>query len=145
MIMTRSKRLTPIADLASRNERDAAKQLAVSNKELADAEAKLAELQRCRSEYEAQFEGNAGLVIGAARLREYRAFIQQLDQAIAALGQQIARQQKRQENARSTWMQQRHRATALNDLVAKHRRDELRGEERRSQNEIDDLTQQTRS
>lgn len=143
--MTRSKRLTPIANLANQDEREAAQQLAASNQELADAESKLAELKACRSEYEAQFEGNAGLVIGAARLREYRAFIQQLDQAIAALAQQINRKQQRQENDRSAWVQQRHRATALNDLVAKHKKNELRGEDRRSQNEIDDLSQQPRS
>jgi flagellar FliJ protein len=143
--VTRSKRLNPIADLARMDEQQAAQSLTAANQELETAEAKLAELENCRAEYAAKFEGNPGLSISAASLREYRVFIQQLDNAIAMLKQQVAQKSQRQEQQRGTWLQQRHRAKALGDLVTRYRNDERRGEQRRSENEIDEFSQRTLS
>jgi flagellar FliJ protein len=143
--VSRSKRLNPIADLARQHEKEAAQSLTDANQELETAETKLAQLESCRAEYAAQFEGNTGLSIRAASLREYRVFIQQLDHAIATLKQQVESKSQRQEERRSLWLQQRHRAKALGDLVTRYRKDERRGERRRSENEIDDLIQRPQS
>ncbi len=58
--MTRAKRMKPVQNLFDDTERRLATGLATIERKVADAEAKLQELERYRSDYDKQFAQRAG-------------------------------------------------------------------------------------
>ncbi len=68
--MTRAKRMKPVQNLYDDTERRLAAALATIERKVADAEAKLQELERYRSDYDKQFAQLAGGGIGVTALRD---------------------------------------------------------------------------
>lgn len=139
--MTRSDRMKSIARLAKVKERDAAEALARSNRELSQQERKLAELRSYREDYVRGLEAPEGGTLSAGEMRDIKAFIQCLDQAIAQLEQQRDQKELSNERDKDAWIGTRHRADALDAVVDKYRSAERKATDLEQDLEIDDLVQ----
>ncbi len=142
--MTKSERLQPIVRVSESKERQAARMLAETLKRRQEAETRLKELQTYREEYEQLFQRTSRSGVGAEKLRDYRAFIAQLNQAIGYQEQKVSAAVMACESARSAWLKTRTRCQALGKVVDGHRRDERRSEDRREQKDSDALSQAMR-
>lgn len=137
--MTKSERLQPIVRVSESKERQTARMLAEALKRRQEVEARLTELQTYRDEYEQLFQRNSRGGVGAEKLRDYRAFIAQLNQAISYQEHKVSAAVAACEAARSVWLRTRTRCQALGKVVDGHRRDERRREARREQKDSDEL------
>lgn len=140
--MTRSKRMQPVADVAVRREREAAARLGECQRREQACAQRLEELQRYRDEYTRQFADGGSF--SAARLRDYRTFLERLNQAIEQQGELLARVRRDCEAQRRRWLDLHGRAEALDKVVSRYRVEERAGEERREQKDLDQRTQSTR-
>jgi len=142
--MTKSERLRPIVRISETREQQAAKELAAAMQRLQQAEARLAELEGYRNEYEKTFHGGARQGIGAEKLRDYRNFVAQLNLAIGQQGKKVSEAAAACEQARRAWLQTRTRTQSLDKVVENHRRAEIRGEACREQRELDERMQRNK-
>jgi flagellar FliJ protein len=140
--MTRSKRMQPVADVAVRREREAAARLGECQQREQACVQRLEELQRYRDEYTRRFADGGSL--SAARLCDYRTFLERLNQAIEQQGDLLARARRDCEAQRRRWLDLHGRAEALGKVVSRYRGEERAGQERREQQELDQRTQSTR-
>ncbi|GBE11569.1 flagellar biosynthesis chaperone [bacterium BMS3Bbin12] len=143
--MTRSKRMQPIARLAAEHERDAARELAASRRELEAHRGRLRELCGYRDEYARRFREAGVQGIDAAQLRDYRSFLTRLHEAIAEQDRLVMAAQRDWEAYTARWQGTRIRTKALDKVVERLRHDEDRREHRREQGESDEHAQRRRS
>ncbi len=136
--MTRSERLQPVLSVAEEQDRAAALALARCRQRLQQQEARLAELQQYQADYARRFRQGAGDGLGAARLSDYRAFLDRLGEALRQ--QQALIESIRAECAglERRWMAARMRLDALGKVSARYHRQELLERERREQAETDE-------
>ena len=136
--MTKSERLQPIVKVSESRGRHAARKLAEAMQRLQEIEGQLKELQRYRDEYEQVFQRDTRHGVGAERLRGYRTFMAQLNQAIGYQQQKVDQAARSCEAARGAWLQTRTRCQALDKVVDNHRRAEREDESRREQRDSDE-------
>jgi len=139
--VSRSTRMQPVAEVALRREREAAARLGECQRREQAGVQRLEELRRYRDEYTRQFA--AGGSLGAARLRDYRAFLDRLNQAVEQQGELLLRVRRECETQRRRWLDLHGRAEALGKVVERYRVEERAGEERREQKELDQRTLST--
>ncbi len=139
--MTRAKRMKPVQNLVDENERKAAQSFAASERKVAEAEGKLQELERYRSEYEKQFSQRAGRGIGAVDLRDYQVFLARLSEAIRQQQAIVQRLRAERDAERLRWQEAAKRAKALGHVVEQWQTEERRTIERREQHESDERAQ----
>jgi len=142
--MTKSERLQPIVRVSESRERQAVRKLAEAMQRQQQAEARLKELQDYRGEYERTFQRDARQGMGAEKLRDYRAFVAQLNFAIEQQSKKVSEAAAFSEEARRAWLKTRTRSQALDKVVENHRRDERRSEARREQRDSDEHAQRIR-
>ena len=87
MARDRASRLAPVVDMAQRAERAAAVQLARAQGQLTQAEVKLGELERYRSDYQQQWLQSGRQGVSGEWLMNYQRFLSQLEQAISQQAQ----------------------------------------------------------
>lgn len=136
--MTRSKRMQPVVEVTLQREREAAKRLSEAQQRLQAAEQRLEELARYRAEYSNQFADGGSL--SAARLRDYRIFLDRLNQAVEQQRGLVARAQQDAESQRQRWLDMHTRVQALGKVVERYRDEERSHHERRLQKESDQHT-----
>lgn len=136
--MTRSKRMQPVVEVTQQREREAAKRLGEAQQRMQAAEQRLDELMRYRDEYTQQFASGGSLT--AARLRDYRIFLDRLNQAVDQQHALVARAQQEAEAQRQRWLDIRTRVQALDKVVERYRGEERNQHERRLQKESDQHT-----
>lgn len=136
--MTRSKRMQPVVEVTQQREREAAKRLGEAQQRVQAAEQRLDELVRYRDEYAEQFASGGSLT--AARLRDYRIFLDRLNQAVDQQRALVARAQQEAEAQRQRWLDIRTRVQALDKVVERYRGEERSQHERRLQKESDQHT-----
>lgn len=139
--MTRAKRMKPVQNLFEDTEKRLALGLATVERKVTDAETKLQELERYRSDYEDQFKQRAGRGIGATDLRDYQAFLARLVEAIRQQQAVVRRAQSDRDAERLRWQEAAKRAKALGHVVDKWQSEERRASDRREQNESDERAQ----
>lgn len=139
--MTRAKRMKPVQNLFEDTEKRLALGLATVERKVADAETKLLELERYRTDYEKQFKLRAGRGIGATDLRDYQAFLARLVEAIRQQQAVVRRAQSDRDAERTRWQEAAKRAKALGHVVEKWQSEERRASDRREQNESDERAQ----
>lgn len=122
--------------LAANSERDAAEKLQASGREVEDIHRTLEQLLLGREEYVARLSG--GTSMGVAQMRELRAFVAKLDEAIAQVRAQLAHKEQLNAKHREQWQGQKRRTQAIDGVVDRYRRSEQNAEEQRLQREIDD-------
>jgi len=137
--MTRSKRIQPVVRIAENREQDAARVLGESLKQLEAQEQRLQELTLYRDEYTRRFQNHAGGGMVPARMQDFRAFLVQLNQAIDQQRDVVERVRRESEQCRHQWLDQRTRAKALDKVVERYQREELRDADRREQKLLDEF------
>ena len=141
MMMTRSKRIEPVVRIAENREREAARRVGDSQRNLEAQRARLLELQAYRDDYAKRFAATGSGGLGAAMLHDYRAFLGKLNQAIEHQKRLIQAGERAYEDSRRQWLDSRGRMKALDTVAERYRRDEYRQQERREQNELDERAQ----
>ena len=133
--------MKPVQNLYDDTERRHAVALATVERKVADAEAKLQELERYRGDYENQFKHRAGRGIGAPDLRDYQAFLARLGDAIRQQQAVVKRAQSERDAERQRWQEAAKRAKALGHVVEQWQTEERRASDRREQRESDERAQ----
>ena len=133
--------MKPVQNLYDDTERRHAVALATVERKVADAEAKLQELERYRGDYENQFKQRAGRGIGATDLRDYQAFLARLSDAIRQQQAVVRRAQSERDAERLRWQEAAKRAKALGHVVEQWQSEERRASDRREQRESDERAQ----
>lgn len=139
--MTRAKRMKPVQNLYDDTERRLAVGLATIERRVAEAEAKLQELERYRGDYDKQFAQRAGGGIGVTALRDYQAFLSRLSDAIKQQHAVVKRAQSERDAERLRWQEAAKRAKALGHVVEQWQSEERRASDRREQHESDERAQ----
>ena len=139
--MTRSKRMQPVQQLAQSREKQAAQRFGESQQYLQAQQAKLEELRAYRDQYTRDFEASGGAGLGAARMRDYRIFLNRLSEAIRQQEAVIAQCCAQHQQSRQRWLDSRGRSRALEKLVDQYRQEEHKSQDRKEQKEQDDRTQ----
>lgn len=133
-----SKRLAPIHQLAQGREDHAARQLAESQRLLAQQENQLLEMERYLSEYS---EGRVGAAMAPALLANREAFLRQLAEALRWQSGAVADARQRLQQAREHWVGKHRDTDMLEHLIDRSHNDERRVQERRLQRELDEFAQ----
>jgi flagellar FliJ protein len=139
--VTRAKRMKPVQNLLDDTEKRLALDLATVERKVAEAEAKLQELERYRGDYEKQFAQRAGHGIGVTALRDYQAFLARLSEAIRQQQAVVKRAQSERDAERTRWQEAAKRAKALGHVVEQWQTEERRASDRREQRETDERAQ----
>jgi flagellar protein FliJ len=139
--VTRAKRMKPVQELFDDTERRLALGLAATERRVAEAEAKLQELERYRSDYDKQFAQRAGQGIGATSLRDYQVFLARLAEAIRQQQAVVKRAQAERDAERLRWQEAAKRAKALGHVVEQWQTEERRASDRREQRDSDERAQ----
>lgn len=139
--MKRSERMQPVHRLASDRATDLARAYAARREALDQERERIAQLRGFRREYEQKLAVSAGQGIDAYRLRDYNAFLARIDEAIDHQQQSLARLQTEVDGLQLTWQEQWGNARALEQLLARYRREEQRADAARDQRLLDELAQ----
>ncbi|MBI3771267.1 MAG: flagellar export protein FliJ [Gammaproteobacteria bacterium] len=136
--MKKSKRFTPIVDLAHDAERKAAESLGASLKKYEQAINRLSDLKQYHNEYVRQFSlvGKTGMP--SAKAVDYRLFLEKLKQAIEQQEKSIEQALLDLDRSKAFWFSQRGRSKALDNVLARYVADERKIQEKREQIEQDE-------
>ena len=141
--MKKTQRIDMVQRVVDDHERQRAEALAVCERQVSEAQARLQELEGYRSAYMQEFARRAQTGLNGAGVREYQVFLCRLDEAL----QHQARIVTQAETARSTelenWRGAARRAAAVETVAEHWRAEERRVQERRDQNETDERSQQS--
>jgi flagellar protein FliJ len=139
----RSRQLKTARHVLERDERHKAETLAMSERQLRESEAKLAELQAYRSDYLRDFSRRAGSGINAASARSYQAFLTRLDAALREQTELVSRARAQRAEQLIKWRGAAQRSAALERVTKRYRSEEQGQAERREQSESDERAQRT--
>jgi len=142
--MKKSQRLKPVSDIATANERDAARDMGQQQNVLHEHKCKLDELITYRAEYVEKMVTVGSSGIGAGQMQDYTAFIRRLDEAIVFQRSQIELALRQLEVKQREWQAMHTRSEALNKVVDRYRNAETREQDKREQNENDERAQRLR-
>ncbi len=127
-----------LIELAQGDVDTAARQLGRVQRERADIEAQLDALIRYRDEYHASFSAAAQSGMPAGNWRNFQAFIDTLDSAIAQQRRMLAAATSRVEAAKPEWQRQKRKLGSYEVLAARGEAAEARVAARREQRESDE-------
>ncbi|WP_031431556.1 flagellar export protein FliJ [Methylomicrobium agile] len=109
--MKRSQRIKAIVEIKAVQEKNALEALGASRKKMQEIEAQLENLKNYRRDYQERFNRLGGEGASAARLMEFRSFMDKLDTAIR--GQELSLQGSQAEfRAKKKHWENRHNQTA---------------------------------
>ncbi len=138
---SRAARLTPVVEMAENAERQAAQRLGQFQQQVNLAQAKLAELDRFREDYQLQWIDRGGQGVSGSWLVNYQRFLGQLESAMTQQRQSLAWHQNNLNNARGTWQQAYARVEGLRKLVQRYIDEARKIEDKREQKLLDELSQ----
>lgn len=138
---SRAARLAPVVEMAEETERKAAQRVGHFQQQLAQAQAKLAELETFREGYQAQWINRGGQGVNGSWLVNYQRFLGQLETAMTQQRQSMAWHQNNLNNARGSWQQAYARVEGLRKLVQRYMDEARRAEDKREQRLLDELSQ----
>ncbi|MDE1164303.1 MAG: flagellar export protein FliJ [Pseudomonas sp.] len=141
MAQSRSARLAPVVEMAEKVERTAVQRLGHFQGQVRLAEAKLAELDRFRHDYQQQWISYGSKGVSGQWLMNYQRFLNQLETAVAQQKQSLAWHQNNLENARGVWQQAYARVEGLRKLVQRYIDEARQLEDKREQKLLDELSQ----
>ncbi|MDD2060772.1 flagellar export protein FliJ [Pseudomonas sp. GD03860] len=137
----RAARLAPVVEMAENAERQAAQRLGQFQQQVSLAQAKLAELDRFREDYQLQWINRGGQGVSGSWLVNYQRFLGQLESAMTQQRQSLAWHQNNLSNARGTWQQAYARVEGLRKLVQRYIDEARLVEDKREQKLLDELSQ----
>lgn len=137
-MMTRSKKLQPVADLAKQNERTAARHHGTVLRELEQHENQLNELLNYRDQYLNALKTAGQTGLSAIQLQDYRLFLRRLDDAIKQQQLNVNTERQNCESSQNKWMDKRNRSKMINKVVNNRKKIEEQDAGKREQREIED-------
>lgn len=140
--MKRSERLDVVQQATARTERDHAERVADAQRNVAQMEEKLAALEKYRGEYEAGFATRSRAGFDAIGVRDFQAFLARLGEALTQQAELVKKAKEALEVERAQWREAAQRAHVVDTLAERWQTEETRAENRRDQNESDELSQQ---
>ena len=138
---SRAARLAPVVEMAESVERKAAQRLGHFQGQVNLAEAKLAELERFRSDYQQQWISNGSRGVSGQWLMNYQRFLNQLETAVAQQRQSLTWHQNNLNHARGVWQKAYARVEGLRKLVQRYLVEARQLEDKREQRLLDELSQ----
>jgi flagellar protein FliJ len=140
--MKRSERLDVVQQAAARTERERAERVAAAERHLAEMQQKLAALEKYRNEYESGFATKAGAGVDVVGMRDFQTFLAKLGEALVQQREFVALARNAVEAERSNWREAAQRQHVVETLAERWQGEETRAENRRDQQESDELSQQ---
>ncbi|HQW08916.1 MAG TPA: flagellar export protein FliJ [Steroidobacteraceae bacterium] len=140
--MTRSKRLRPVVRAVGHDERDCAARLAQAQRRALEAEQRRVELAAWQENYANGLAGRVAAGISAAALRDYRAFLARLGEALRAQGRVATQARTEQAVAHEAWRLAAQRAKSIDQVVVRLQSEERAASERLDQAEADELARE---
>lgn len=137
----RIQRLTPVVDVATRAERDAARVLGQAQQKLLQSENQLRDLQRYLSDYQQQWLTSGRQGVSGQWMVNYQRFLGQLDTAIEQQGRSVEWNRDNLRKARERWQQCHMRLEGLRKLVQRYQDEARRVADAREQKQFDELAQ----
>lgn len=137
--MTNTSALDTLIDLASAQSDDAAKRLGHAIRAGASDEQKLEMLLQYRDEYAARYQAGVCAGLTASGMRNYRSFLDRLDQAIAGQQQVVQNARRRIAAERSAWQDSERKRHSFGTLAERAEQQEMRKEAKRDQKSTDEL------
>ena len=136
--MKRSQRLSVVVELAVKATEEALHKVSQANAAWSQDKQQLADLNQYKGEYLVKLRQGDQATVSGQKVMELRVFLAQLDQAIIAQEQQIARSLTHLQNMQQEWRQVRIKEQAMNSLLARYQREESHQISRQEQNESDE-------
>ncbi len=136
--MKRAERLEMVQNVVEDQERRRAEALATSERQVAESEAKLAELQAYLDSYVRGFAIRAQSGIDAVMARDYQAFLARLEEALRQQTHIVFRARAQRDGERRNWQGAAQRAQAVGQMVRRFQDEEARALDRREQSESDE-------
>lgn len=136
--MKRSKKLSPVVDIAVKATEMALLKVGEANSAWQLDKNQLDDLIRYKGEYLQKFRQGDSLMISAQKMLELRAFLVQLDQAIAVQQEQVENSYKRVQYQQTLWLQARTKEQAMQTLVGRYKAEESQQEVRQEQLDNDE-------
>ena len=140
--MTRIQRLQPVVQHTDKKEKHALQEVARSQGLLEIEQARQAQLQDYKLEYQQKKKLDIG-VFTPLELQEFNRFMQQLDLTIERQLDVVKMRQLEVEQKRDAWNATRIDAKVMHKVVEKLQQQEFVEQERKEQKELDDITQIT--
>lgn len=128
-----------LRDLAAHASEDSARRLAATLRSAQDAQQQLSTLVGYRDDYQARLSGAQRDGIGCEGMRNYRAFLDNLEQAIAQQSNVLANLNRRLAAARADWDKDRQRVESYQTLDDRHQCSVRRLNDRREQRLQDEM------
>lgn len=144
MSLSRAKRLEPVVDMAEKAEREAARQLGHYQGLVNQAEMKLGELERYRSDYQQQWLNEGSRGVSGQWLMNYQRFLSQLEGAIGQQNRSVAWHRQNLDKARAQWQERYARLEGLRKLVQRYQDEARLAADKREQRLLDELSQRLR-
>jgi flagellar FliJ protein len=133
--MSKPSRLTPIAEIATMRENEAAQRLAASSAQLTAKEREVEQLRGYLAEYRQRACNES---TDSTRLQNTRAFLSRLSDAVAFHEAELQKAIERHRVELERWRDSHQRAQALDKYIERSQREELDALQRRDQAEVDE-------
>ena len=142
--MNSSERFKPVLKVAENREASAARKFGLSQKQQHEEESKLDSLRQYHAEYLARFQQSASAGISAGQLREYQAFLSNLEVAITEQ-EEIVRQSKLTSSQhKQEWTEKHIRTQSMDKAMGRMVADEQKQQEALEQKMTDEVAQRIR-
>lgn len=135
MAKKRSSRMRPVQEIAAAEEQDLSRSLSDAELTLEEQLNRLEQLRQHRDEYAARHRESG--TVGGMQWRDYRMFLDRLNQAILSQERIVESWRARRDGLRQQWQLKRQRLESLDKIIDRYRRSELLEEERREQRVTD--------
>ncbi len=117
--MNTSDRFKPVLKVAENREANAARKFGQSQKLQHEEEAKLQSLRDYHAEYLDRLKQSASVGISAAQLREYQAFLKNLEKAIADQEEVVRRSQRNTTEHKQKWTEKHIRTQSMDKAMSR--------------------------
>ncbi len=125
----------------ARHRMQAAERLLMTIKRKEDAaRLKQQELERYREEYRARLAGVSQVGMDILMLKDYRRFLEKLEQAIGQQAVEVEALHGRWLAAQENWLELRKKVKSYEVLEVRHHQDETRRQDRREQRQVDEMS-----
>ena len=139
--MNRSKRIAPVQKVMEDSERERAQSMALAQRRVIEAEAKLRELSRYHVDYAKSFHRQAAGGLMSSSLRDFQVFLARLAEAAKQQEHIVARAREDLAAETHRWQDAARRAKALGLVVDRWRGEERSEIDRREQRDTDERAQ----
>ena len=139
--MKRSDRMAPVQRVLGNAEKDRARDVGSTQRQLEAAEEKLQSLQQYHREYMQGFEQRARTGQTVMALRDYQLFLARLQEAIRQQEQVVAQAREAVAASKQRWQSAAKQVKAVDSVVNRWVRAERQGADRQEQRDSDERAQ----